>query len=194
MGMKIKGEVVPRYEVNPFALNKESFQIGQKLQYIGDGNKFIAIIDKKTGEYQTKGAVIGFRKNVDQQEFIKIYTGGMAAIFNLSSAGKRIFSLVYKQVREQKGTDRVILQYQPNCGMSKPTWYKGIKECLANKLIAQSKVAGVYFTNITYFFNGSRLTLLKEYNIIQPEQADFEAEQNGIIEGQVLDKSNKSST
>lgn len=174
--MKIKGEIVPKYEVNPFALNKEAFRVGQKLQYIGNGDKFIAIIDKKTGELQTQGAVIGFRKNVDQQEFVKIYTGGMAAVFNLSSAGKRIFAIIYKQIRTQKETDRVILRYKSSYGMSKPTWYKGLKECLQNKLIAQSDVAGVYFINITYFFNGSRLTLLQEYNIIQPEQADFEAQ------------------
>lgn len=92
-----------------------------------------------------------FNKPIDQRTFITVYTAGMVAILNLSPAGKRIFILIYNQIVKQKSTDKVILRYQPSYGISKLIWYKGLKECLTSKIIAQSNVAGVFFTNITYF-------------------------------------------
>lgn len=154
--MKIEGKVIPKYGINPFALNIKAFRIGQRIQRISSKNKLVVIIDKKTGKMkaeklQNPRAVIGVRKYVDKEEYVKVSAEGMAAMLNLSPAGKRIFELIYKQIAKHKGTDRVILHYQPDHGISKMTWYKGLKECLEYKIIAQSDVASVYFTNINYY-------------------------------------------
>lgn len=184
--LKIKGAVVPRHKMNPYAMDPKAFDVGKKLQYIGKGDKFIAVIDKKTGEIQTKGTVLGFRKFVDKQKFVKIYAGGIAALLNLSSAGKRIFAIIYDQVQNHMNTDRVILKYRDSYKISKPTFYKGLKECLERDLIAQTEDVGIYFINLTFFYNGNRVTLLQEYNVIEKDHdlekdSEFEAEQNAHI-------------
>ena len=164
------GKVMESFKTNPYVEEKAMLSnMGTKIKWIGkDKNKFIAVGDYTTGEVnERRGAVIGMRTLVDSQQFVKIYAGGIAALFNLPSAGRRVFAMIYEQVQKNKDNDHIILPWDESCGMSRQTFYAGLKACLNNDLIAQSNVKNVYWINIAYFFNGYRVTLLHEYGVLE---------------------------
>lgn len=163
------GEIMESFKDNPYVAERTMLDnMGTKIKWVSeDKNKFIAVGDYTSGEVSEKrGAVIGMRTLVDSQKFVKIYAGGIAALFNLPASGRRVFAVIYEQVQKNKDNDRIILPYDKSYGMSRQTFYKGLKACLDNNLIAQSNVPNVYWINIAFFFNGHRVTLLHEYGVL----------------------------
>lgn len=170
MGRKraINGDIVPSYKANPF-LTKETLlnNIGDRITWVGDDkSRFIYSIDRNGEATQLANTtVIGIRDKVDRQKFAKIFAGGVAALFNLSSAGRRVFALIFQQIQAKQERDTVMLAYDVSFPMSKTTFYAGVKSCLQAGLIAQSIYPGVYYINPAFVFNGDRLTLLHQYEI-----------------------------
>lgn len=169
-----KKKDVIEYEQNPFlAHTSEVVKIGYKTVWVaGDGDR--VIVNRNTGE--TMGTVVGMRRAVDRQEFVKLYAEGVGAILNLKAAGKKVFQLIYEEISAGGGIgkDRIFLKYETlddeiQAGMSRATFYNGIKDCLTNKIIAQTKMdTSLYFINPAFVFNGNRLTFLTQYEIETP--------------------------
>lgn len=140
---------------------------GLKVKWVGkDKDRFIAVGQKSTGELteiDTSGTVIGQQHRVDAERFVKMYASGIAAAFNLGKAGQKVFLLIYQEISKKKDTDTIYIPYSEEMGISRATYYKGIKECIEEELIAQSQAPGFYFTNPCCFFNGDRLTFVTQY-------------------------------
>lgn len=166
------------YEKNPFLKHtSEVVKIGYKTVWVAnDQNK--AIINTLSGEMdQSNAAIMGVRRKVDRAEFVKLYAEGVGALLELKSSGKKIFHLIYEEISggNSIGKDRVFLKYEAlepeiQAKIGKTTFYSGIKNCLENKIIAQSaQDNAIYYINPAFIFNGNRLLLLTDLRIDDEE-------------------------
>lgn len=164
------GKTFPKYKENPFLQHTaEISTVGWKPQYANpDGG--IAVLSEATGKIT--GAAVVFRKEVEQSEFIKVYAEGIGAILNLKVAGKKVFTLIYRQLfgKDGIGKTRVILDWnslpdEDQKRISRPTLNRGIKQCLENEIIARTMIPGLFFINPAFIFNGNRLNIVRQFII-----------------------------
>jgi hypothetical protein len=106
---------------------------------------------------------------VDKTQFVKLYINGVKAFQGLSSAGARVFELIYDSVQEKPGVDKFYIHFmnvnQEQFPLSERTFHRGLTELLAKEFIFESTLPNLYFLNINYLFNGNRLAFIKEYRI-----------------------------
>jgi hypothetical protein len=106
---------------------------------------------------------------VDKTQFIKLYINGVKAFQGLSSAGTKVFELIYYRVQEKPGVDKFFIHFtdidQQQFPISERTFHRGLTELISKEFIFESKTPNVYFLNINYLFNGNRLAFIKEYRV-----------------------------
>ena len=154
-----------RYPSNPF--------ISTALINTKDGVK--RIIDKtgtKMMVVSTSGEIlapVGFwqTQDVDKTQFVKLYVNGVKAFKDLTSAGTKVFEILYLKVQGSVGKDELWLTFpsidQNNTPIGETTFYRGMKELLTKSFIAESETPGLYFLNPDYMWNGDRLAFVREY-------------------------------
>ena len=120
-----------------------------------------------------------YRKEVDTNEFVKLYAEGLSEIMDLTSAGSKVFRIIYGQLYGAKGMDKaqIILNYamltdQERKKCAESTFQRGIKDCIKHRIIAQCVIPSVYFVNPSYIYNGSRIALVKAYINREREEAE----------------------
>ena len=174
-----------RHAKNPFLRDAaNNTRQGSKRLSNKAGDKFMIVSEG--------GDVIansGFHEivEVDKTQFVKLYINGVKAFQGLKAAGAKVFELIYMSVMGSPGTDIIWLPFmeveQAVTPISRSTFDRGMSELLDKGFIAESAVAGKYFLNIDYLFNGNRLAFIKEYRIIEKssktkdsiERAELEA-------------------
>lgn len=170
-------------KINPF-LDETVYQIdkGQKVILLGN-KKSDMLIDNETGEVKAH-TVFAKRIDIDKTEFRKIYVKSLAAWFDLSKTGIRIFAYILSVLKPN--ADSFMIDYDECMEFTKYKTRKsiadGIKELIENQFIARGKNQYLYFINPTIFFNGDRITFLKQFNIqdnpklkpIDDENLDFD--------------------
>jgi hypothetical protein len=157
-----------KFEVNPFVQGAAtSTQTGFKRITDKTGTRMM-VVSQKTGEVM---APAGFwqAQEVDKTQFVKLYVNGVKAFRDLTSAGTKVFEVLYLKVQESIGKDILSLVFydvdQAITPMSGSTFMRGIRELVAKGFIAESYVSGRYFLNPDYMWNGDRLAFVKEYRI-----------------------------
>jgi hypothetical protein len=114
-------------------------------------------------------------QEVDKTQFVKLYVNGVKALSDLSSAGTKVFELLYLEIQAAIGRDKVYLSFaalDPECGVTQSTFTRGIRELLDKKFIAATTSVGWYFLNPDYLFNGDRLAFVKEFRIKRDAESD----------------------
>jgi hypothetical protein len=165
----------PKYEVNPFIEAVVVKTRSKKLTVARGG----MIVDQSTGEIEGLTEVAQVVE-VDEGQFVKIFTKDLAVWFDLSKTGIRVFGALLATVQEQAiMRDSVFFDYNhPKVSefkIAKNTFYRGIEELLEKKFIARGRATGWYFTNPAMFFNGNRARFIKEYRVKEtPKQIDKE--------------------
>jgi|SRR6185437_64675 len=165
---------LPKYVTNPsldtVVLNTRTRKVFTK------NNEALYITNANTGEQTpaTGGATFLKEELVDTEQFIKLYAAGIKHITNLSTAGFKIFQLVYLLMLENPNNDRLIIDFHELVAIKKfdqsqKTFIRGINELLEKKLIYQSMTPSVYFLNMNLFFNGDRITRIQSYKLKQKE-------------------------
>jgi hypothetical protein len=162
---------VPKYRENPFLEHTAEISVsGYKKIFSKQNKDMCLVINPQDGDIKPAGFY--FRHEVEQNEFVKLYAEGVAALMGLKSPGKKVFQIVYNQLFGKEGKDRteIVLNYEllsddEKKGISKRTFINGINELIQNKFIAESVVASFYFINTAYIYNGNRLAVVKEYII-----------------------------
>jgi len=158
MAKKMQGVI--EYKHNPFS---EVLEITTKKKRIriGSGKQ---LVDRQTGEMEDTAHIISF-KQVDDAEFVKLFTGNVALTFDLSAAARKALDIVY-HLTQKEGINRDELYIDDNtviefcethkvkCSVS--TFRRGVKELLANSILAKSVKTNIYYTNTHLFFNGDR--------------------------------------
>jgi len=128
------------------------------------------LISPDSGEVLGKGA-FGFveENEVDSEQFLKVYLAGIKQFAQLSKAGARLFEFLYHELsgRNGKNKDTVTMNYQIvqlwDSQMTRPTYFRGLKELLEKEFLFRSMGADNYFVNIKYLFNGNRLLVVQSY-------------------------------
>ena len=164
-----------RYKKNPFIGNAvANTKIGTKRISNQKGDKLM-IVSEDTGEVL---APAGFHEilEVDKTQFVKLYVNGVKAFTNLTSAGARVFELIYLAVQKSIGKDVIYISFseidQAVSPLPKTTFLRGMKEVCVKGFLAESKTQNKYFINPDYIFNGDRLAIVKEFRIKRDSSSD----------------------
>ncbi len=165
-----------RYDSNPFLLNASvNTNAGTKRRTLKskDGSQMMV-----TSQDGSMSAPAGFwhTQEVDKTQFLKLYVNGVKAFSNLSSAGARVFELIYLSIQNSVGKDLIYISFseidQSTSPMPKTTFLRGMKEVCVKGFLAESKTQNKYFINPDFIFNGDRLAIVKEYRIKRDEADD----------------------
>lgn len=155
-----------RFKENPFIETAISnTKNGVKRIANREGDKLM-VVNGSTGEVLSPAGFWQIQ-DVDKTQFVKLYVNGVKAFKDLTSAGTKVFELLYMRVQEEIGKDQIWLTFpsvdQEINPMGETTFYRGIKELLEKRFIAESLVPGVFFLNPDYMWNGDRLTFVKQF-------------------------------
>jgi hypothetical protein len=158
----------PKNEENPF-MDQVMMHIKEKNAKIGNLRSPGTYIDNDGVEHQTSNAIYT-RKMVDSQQFVKLYTGNIKVMFDLTKTGIRIFG--YFLAKATKSNEKAYFN-QAECMdfcsyTSKKTVYNGLSELLDKGIIARTENSNEYFINPALFFNGDRMIIVNDY-VKQPE-------------------------
>lgn len=154
-----------RYKENPFLLPAVSNTKSGSKKVTSNKDKLL-IINEETGE-QLAGAGFFHYEEVDKTQFLKLYINGVKALTELTSPGTKVFEVLYRTVQDNINKDRVTLAYdlidQNVVSISESTFYRGMKELIEKKFIAETTIQNLYFINPDYIFNGDRLSFVKTF-------------------------------
>lgn len=171
------GELYPVYRQNPW-LNElaVSSKTRNKIITSESPDKRMVITDANGNPEDQLPTGFYYKKKVEANQFVKIYTTGIAEIMGLSRAGAKVFHYLFDTLSEaiNKNTLMVQLRYEhmqederyfskTGKPISKATYYKGIRDLMAKEFIAQSDTPSLFFINPTYMFNGDRLVVVHEF-------------------------------
>jgi hypothetical protein len=160
-----------QYTENPFlknALITTKTKTKRMLNKKGD----MMITSRDSGEIITPIAGFWHAEQVDNTKFVKLYINGVKAFKDLTSAGTKVFEILYLAIQKGIGKDVIWLSFteidQIVTPMAKATFMRGMRELIEKGFIAESITQNKYFINPDYIWNGDRLTFVKEYYKSKP--------------------------
>lgn len=160
-GTKHVMRTLPKHEANPF-LDGLHLRLGKKRLSVARGSR---LIDEDGEIHHTEIVQI---KEVDREEFVKLYTANLKVFFELTSAGQKVLRYVLAVVQDAPDTDRIYL-HAGDCNerfpgeISKTTFFRGLNELLTKGFLAQSVLPSQFFINPHLFFNGDRARFVTEF-------------------------------
>ena len=158
---------LPVYRVNPSIPPSNGLATRQR-RFEVPGGKASVIVDNSTGEIKGIGGM-GFwwQEEVDASRFVKLFLDGIKQACALSKPGMQVFELVYHQMREKPGNDKIELsQYMAHDrGLNERTFRRGLRELLEKEFLYRSTSDGLFFINIRFMFNGDRLAFVRTYHL-----------------------------
>lgn len=129
------------------------------------------LVDANTGQLEAT-AVIHQIEDKDTDEFVKVFAAGIAASYELSRTGQRVFQAIlqeYEQTPMTRGyADSIYLAWFDGglsgrkIDMSEYTFKRGLRELLDKSFIAP-QAPNVFWVNPALFFKGDRVMLIREY-------------------------------
>lgn len=159
--------MIPSPIINPL-IEPRTIQMNRRLVKTGRAQD---LLDPSTGEIIAKSAIHTV-EDKDDEEFVKVFAAGIAASYELSRTGQRVFQVVLAQYQKTPMTggyaDSVSLFWfgdgVEGCdvGMSEYTWKRGLRELL-DKAFLWPRTASEFWTNPALFFKGNRVIFIKEY-------------------------------
>jgi len=153
-----------KLDTSPFIDDLFEIEVSARKRIVAGAEKNSLIVDPATGEVQGS-QMFYIQEKVDKQTYTKMFGGMMKELFKLSQRGVRVFSYITTIVKPNK--DVVMFDMEEALEYTK---YKkeqsvlhGLEELIKHDIIARTKKHYKYFINPNLFFNGSRLTLIKQY-------------------------------
>lgn len=158
-----------RHETNPFLSNMVVPVKGQKVQLSRLGKDDTVLVNQATGEVQ--GTHVTTFRQVDSEQFVKLFTQNIALTFDLRSAGIKAFNVML-WVLQSKAVDRDLIPLdklvladflkqhdnrKPPVSLSIATFSRGLAELEAAQIIAKHIRPGFYYINPNFCFNGDRI-------------------------------------
>lgn len=142
---------------------------GNKLQSVSAKGQ--SIIDSQTGEISHLQAVQATRKVVDRTEFVKVYSNGLAAMFDLKPSAQKIFRVIMNMYLAQKHTPDTLIINEFSLAEFGYKFSRTTRAGALNKLIEAGFIAphaaqsGLFFINPNMFYKGDRMTIINEYAV-----------------------------
>lgn len=105
---------------------------------------------------------------VDKEKFCKLYLGAVEAMVPLTSAGRKVFVVLFNQLRKNIGKDMVPMAFlhvnEVSIQIKQGTYTKGVRDLYDNYFIAPVEgLINTWWVNPDYIFNGSRLNINNTY-------------------------------
>lgn len=175
------------YDKNPYIVEASvntTEGVKRKALRSRDGSQLM--ITSQTGEIV---APAGFwqTQEVDKTQFVKLYVNGVKAFKELTSAGTKIFEILYLEMQKAIGRDRVYLSFSAlpeEFEVSQATFTRGMRELIDKKFVAPTASVGWYWVNPDYMWNGDRLAYVKEYRLKRDSASDHAWRQRLEAQGQ----------
>ena len=148
----------------------ETRQIAIKKRYVRTG-KTEELLNTETGEISR---VVAHHQVIekDDAEFVKVFSAGIKAMYDLNRTAARVFQLVLERYEQEPMAggyaDSLYLMWFDGglsgqaIGMSEATFNRGLRE-LVEKGFLYPRMPGVYWTNPNLFFKGDRVAFIHEY-------------------------------
>lgn len=158
-----------RYSENPFLEDMVVPVRGQQVKLSRLGKDENILINQATGEID--GTHITTYKQVDAQQFVKLFTANIALTFDLKAAGIKAFNVVMWVLQNKAISkdliplDRFTLEdflenhkdREPPIKLSIATFGRGLAELERSQIIAKHVRHGWYYINPNFAFNGDRI-------------------------------------
>ncbi len=170
------------FKANPFLCASKGFmiQVRKDVTLVAKGLEI-----KDTSGEEISAGVIGQIKNVDTEEFIKLYTKNLGVLFELSSRAQKALIAVFCAVQQFKDQAHIFLPYHiatefyEKLGIikipSRTTFSTGISDLInMSFLAAHYNGDGWYWTNPNLIFNGNRVRFVTEYRVKIKEEKEKE--------------------
>lgn len=149
----------------------ESTEVPVKRKRVRSALANRTLIDAETGE-MAASAVIHQIEDKDTDEFVKVFAAGIAAAYELTRTGQRVFQAVLQEYEQTPMTggfaDAIYLAWFDDglsgrsIGMSEYTFKRGLRELLDKGFLAP-RGPNAFWVNPALFFKGDRVMLVKEY-------------------------------
>ncbi len=153
----------PQHRENPFMPN---LLIPTARRTVAIGRpKDKRVIDSMTGEMDDS-LFIGIKKQLDKEEFVKIFQSQLQAIFDLSKSALKVLSYFMSVAKYSDELDfdledcKEFTKYS-----SKDTISNGITELLNSEIVARGRNPYKYYANPSVFYKGDRIVLVTEYRM-----------------------------
>lgn len=152
------------YPENPF-WQKTEIKIGTKMIKVSGGQHV-----NGDGESISHSG-IHIVKEVDENEFVKIYTKNIKAIFDLKPTAQRVLQYLIIELQKTPNADAIYLAWvgideyfsENNIMASRSSFHRSITELIQKGFLAESTKPNMFWFNPNLFFNGNRLTFIHEY-------------------------------
>ena len=181
---KKENDKLTEYKMNPFVFDKE-LKIETKTRNL-TVRKGTELVNKDNAdESESYFSNIVQKKEVDKEEFIKLFTSQIKVYFDLTKTAHKIFLIILALYQKEIGKDYVLLTCKKAQNVAKtldfelsaPIFYRGIKELVEKKIIAKSVDKIVFYINPAIFFNGDRARFVTE--VIKKKE---EIEKNQLLQ------------
>ena len=181
---KKENDKLTEYKMNPFVFEKE-LKIETKTRNL-TVRKGTELVNKDNAdESESYFSNIVQKKEVDKEEFIKLFTSQIKVYFDLTKTAHKIFLIILALYQKEIGKDYVLLTCKKaqniaktlDFELSSPIFYRGIKELIEKKIIAKSVDKIVFYINPAVFFNGDRARFVTE--VIKKKE---EIEKNQLLQ------------
>jgi hypothetical protein len=150
------------YDENPFVPS-----IAIKRKRVTNKRGDMTLINNDSGVIASSIAGFWEVQEVDSSQFLKLFINGVKALKELSSAGTKVFEILYIEMQKNIGKDRVYLSIgnvnQEITPISKPIYTRGMRELIDKGFLAASSNMNLYWINPDFLWNGDRLAFVKEY-------------------------------
>lgn len=183
----IKGDYSP--DQNPLAAVSE---VPMKRKRVRSGLATKTLVDVDTGEV-TAASIVHQIEEKDSDEFVKVFAAGIAAAYELSRTGQRVFQAILQEYEKTPMSggfaDSVYLTWfgeglsGRDIGMSERTFNRGLRELIEKQFIAP-KLPNFFWVNPALFFKGDRVMLVREYRRKARIERNRDPNTIDIIDGQ----------
>lgn len=151
-----------RHKKNPFIAGLDTAVV-PGVRYIADAENSRFMVVSDSGKSIAQAGFWEYKK-VDKAQFLKLYLGGVKLFKQLSTAGSKVFEILYYVVMDNHDKDRIYLaydkQFMERYQISDRHWLRGIAELLEKGFIAKTSAKHFYYLNPDYIWNGDRLNFI----------------------------------
>lgn len=177
---------VQAYPANPF-WDDTTVKIGSKRITVTGG----AYVSDQGEEIRHGG--IHVVREVDESEFLKLYTKNVRVIFDLKPTTQRVLQYLMTELQRTPNADAIYLAWigadeyfsEHDLKVSRASFHRALKELLDKGFLAESTKPNMFWFNPNLFFNGNRMAFVHEYRRKPPApEGDAHLQQPLPIQGQ----------
>lgn len=178
---------VIRHSKNPFIQDMVVPVKGQRVQLSRIGKDDNVLINNATGEVQ--GTHVTTFRQVDSEQFVKLFTQNIALTFDLKAAGIKVFNVMMWTLQNKAlggdviPLDKYVLaeflesqsKRKPPVSLSSATYARGLAELEHAQIIAKHIRPGFFYINPNFCFNGDRIAFTTLIQRVDKASADSPA-------------------